>query len=519
MTTPGDPTGTVSDPTGAVSDPTGAVSDPTGAVSDPTGAVSDPTGAVSDPTGTVATAAGTVATAAGTVATAAGTVATAADALRLGDVIEVEVGPVAHGGHCVARFQGRVVFVRLALPGELVRVRLTEVRKGSFGRGEVVEVLRGDPERVAAPCVHYGPGGCGGCDFQHASGARQRELKASVIAEQLERLAGLELPVVVEELPGGGFGWRTRVRWVLDQQGRIGPRAVRSHRVVGVNPAAPCLIAVPDLNALAATVEAPVGVRRPSSAGTTPPRRQARSLRGRSGQPELPEVVLTAAGDGSRLAVWPDQPRSDQPRPDQPRPDQPQPGNRELLTVTEHAAGEEFSVAADGFWQVHPAAADALAAAVRDAVGGAQLIGGSAWDLYGGVGLFSAVLADAVGPAGTVLSVEGDRTASALAAENLAGRPQVSVLLGAVEKVIEQLPAAVDAVVFDPPRAGAGPALCAQIAARAPAVIVYVACDPAALGRDTAALSAAGYRLDSLRAFDCFPQTHHVECVARFRPV
>ena len=475
---------------------------------DPTGTVSDPTGTVSDPTGTVAT---------------------AADALRLGDVIKVEVGPVAHGGHCVARFQGRVVFVRLALPGELVRVRLTEVRKGSFCRGEVVEVLRGDPERVAAPCVHYGPGGCGGCDFQHASGARQRELKASVIAEQLERLAGLELPVVVEELPGGGFGWRTRVRWALDQQGRIGPRAVRSHRVVGVNPAAPCLIAVPDLNALAATVEAPVGVRRPSSAGTTPPRRQARSLRGRSGQPELPEVVLTAAGDGSRLAVWPDQPRPAQPRPAQPRPDQPQPeqpqpeqpqtGNRELLTVTEHAAGKDFSVAADGFWQVHPAAADALAAAVRDAVGGAQLIGGSAWDLYGGVGLFSAVLADAVGPTGTVLSVEGDRTASALAAENLAGRPQVSVLLGAVEKVIEELPAAVDAVVLDPPRAGAGPALCAQIAARAPAVIVYVACDPAALGRDTAALSAAGYRLDSLRAFDCFPQTHHVECVARFRPV
>src|SRR6478735_640132 len=105
--------------------------------------------------------------------------ASAADALAVGDVVELAIGPVAHGGHCVARAHGRVVFVRLALPGERALVRITEARSGSFARGEVVEVLDASPGRVPAPCAHFGPGGCGGCDFQHASGALQRELKAT----------------------------------------------------------------------------------------------------------------------------------------------------------------------------------------------------------------------------------------------------------------------------------------------------------------------------------------------------
>jgi tRNA/tmRNA/rRNA uracil-C5-methylase (TrmA/RlmC/RlmD family) len=420
------------------------------------------------------------------------------DDLQPGDVVEVEVGAVAHGGHCVARYRGRVIFVRLALPGEVVRVKITEVKKGSFCRGEAVSVLQADPERVEAPCTHFHPGGCGGCDFQHASGRRQRSLKAAVVREQLQHLAGLDVPVQVEELPGGGFGWRTRVRWALDPVGRIGPRAVRSHRVEGVNPAEPCLIAAPGLTELAATVDVPAGVRRPTSA---PVHRNGRQGRGRSGRPELPEVVLTAAGDGSLLALWPDQV-----------------GRPPAPSITETAVGRSFSVAADGFWQVHPAAADTLAGAVREALADVELTDGAAWDLYGGVGLFAEVLAAAVGPGGAVVTVEGDRTASGLAAANLAARPQVSVVLGAVETCVDDLPAAVDAVVLDPPRSGAGPALCAKIAARRPAVVVYVACDPAALGRDTAALLAAGYRLDTLRAFDCFPQTHHIECVARFTP-
>jgi tRNA/tmRNA/rRNA uracil-C5-methylase (TrmA/RlmC/RlmD family) len=436
----------------------------------------------------------------------------APDDLAVGDVVELLVGPVAHGGHCVARFDGRVVFVRYGLPGERVRARITEAKPGSFCRAEAVEVLDPHPARVPPPCDHFHPGGCGGCDFQHAGDGLQRELKAAVVSEQLRRLAGVDLRVAVIPLPGDGFGWRTRVRWALDDDGRIGPRRFRSHLVEAVGPAAPCLIAAPGLSEMAAVVDVPQGVRPRGTAQRRAGRRAHGEVRrdGRPG-PAGPEVTLVspeAAPDTGEnravLAIWPGEP---------------------VPTVLESAAGRSFEVMADGFWQVHPAAADTLAAAVDAAVADRLPTGGTGWDLYGGVGLFAAVLATRVGTTGRVLSVEQDRAASALAAANLADLPQVLTIADRVDAMLSRpadvLPEAhrqVDAVVLDPPRSGAGAELCRRIAAREPAVIVYVACDPAALGRDTAALLAAGYRLDTLQAFDCYPQTHHVECVARFLP-
>ncbi|MDT7687001.1 MAG: hypothetical protein QOG57_7311, partial [Pseudonocardiales bacterium] len=124
-------------------------------------------------------------------------------------VLDLEVGPVAHGGHCVARADGRVVFVRHALPGERVRAVVTEDRGGSFCRADAVEVLTASPDRVPQPCPYAGPGKCGGCDWQHATGPAQREIKATVIREQFSRIAGFDLGEVfagVEELPGGLLG-------------------------------------------------------------------------------------------------------------------------------------------------------------------------------------------------------------------------------------------------------------------------------------------------------------------------
>lgn len=437
------------------------------------------------------------------------------DDLMVGDEVELEIGAVAHGGHCVARHEGRVVFVRLALPGERGIVRITEARPGSFCRGELVHVLQADPQRVAAPCRHYRPGGCGGCDYQHATGARQRELKATVVAEQLRRLAGVDREVVVEALPGDGFGWRSRVRWaaagsVLDRPGPgIGPRAARSHQVVAVDGDQPCLIAAPGMSELAAGLTPPSTAARGRRPGAQPDRRRDGA---RSRRPVDPEVTLCAPGlstTGDRapdslpgsadvVAVW-----SGQPGPD----------------VTETVGDRDFTVAADGFWQVHPAAARALTGAVAEAVAGVLPPGGLAWDLYGGVGLLTAVLGEAVGSAGEVVLVESDRRATELAAVNLADQPQVAVVTGRVEQVLDTLPGPPHAVVLDPPRSGAGREICQALAALGPEVIVYVACDPAALGRDTATLAEAGYTLTGLRAFDAFPQTQHVECVATYRPV
>jgi tRNA/tmRNA/rRNA uracil-C5-methylase (TrmA/RlmC/RlmD family) len=169
----------------------------------------------------------------------------AAPELRVGDEVELEILSVAHGGSCVARHFGRVVFVRYALPGEMVRARIVSATPGSFARADAVEVLRASPGRVEAPCAHFGPGGCGGCDFQHADAAVQRALKAAVVEEQLRRLGKIERRVEVEQLAGPTFGWRTRVRWGVagPPAGSVGPRRYHSHEIVPLSKERPCLIA------------------------------------------------------------------------------------------------------------------------------------------------------------------------------------------------------------------------------------------------------------------------------------
>ena len=149
-----------------------------------------------------------------------------------GTEFEVTVGPVAHGGHCVARHEGRVVFVRHALPGERVVARVTEDRHPGFCRADAVEVLEASADRVERPCPYSGPGLCGGCDWQHAAPAAQRALKAAVVREQLARLAGLDIDVTVEELSGGPLRWRSRARFAVDRSGAAGLRRHRSHDVV-----------------------------------------------------------------------------------------------------------------------------------------------------------------------------------------------------------------------------------------------------------------------------------------------
>jgi tRNA/tmRNA/rRNA uracil-C5-methylase (TrmA/RlmC/RlmD family) len=374
---------------------------------------------------------------------------------------EVVVGPVAHGGHCVARHEGRVVFVRHTLPGERVLVSVTEDRGGSFCRADAVSVLDASPDRVTAPCPVAKPGGCGGCDWQHASWSAQRSLKAAVVAEQLRRLAGLDVPVTVEELPGGPLRWRTRVRLTVDPAGQPGFRAHRSHRVVPVS-------------------DCPI-----SAYGTVD------EVADRSWPPGASLTVAVDALASTHVSVDDDA----------------------AEVAVERAARREWRVSADGFWQAHPDAADVYAELVAS---WADLRAGeSAWDLYAGVGLFASVLADAVGPSGSVMAVESFRPAAVEASDNLADLPQVRVFAGKVESVLRAGEGPDPrVVVLDPPRKGAGREVVTAIAARGPSRVVYVACDPAALARDVATFADHGFALEGLRAFDAFPMTHHVECVA-----
>ena len=381
-------------------------------------------------------------------------------------VLDLDVGPVAHGGHCVARVDGRVVFVRHALPGERVRVVVTEDGGGGFCRADAIGVLLSAPGRVEPPCPWARAGGCGGCDWQHADAATQRDLKTAVLREQLHRLAGpagdLAPAPVVEELPGGLLGWRHRVRLAVDGEGRAGLRAHRSHEVL---PIADCPL---------------------TPHGCLPPVLAQRFAPGY-------EVEVTVDADGVRHGA-----------------------DVVGSAAVQRAAGREWHLRPGAFWQVHPALADTLAGVVAEWAGAPA--GGVAWDLYGGVGLFAAVLAEQVGPGGEVTVVESARTAVDDGRAALADLPQVRWRLGRVERVLPSLPGPPDVVVADPPRRGLGRTLVAELCARTPGRVVHVACDPAALARDVALFAARGYRLEALRAFDAFPMTHHMECVALFTP-
>lgn len=407
-----------------------------------------------------------------------------APALAVGDEIgPVRIGTVAHGGHWVARHEGRVIFVRHALEGEVVRVRITGLAK-RFARGDAIEVLEASPHRVAPPCPIAGV--CGGCDFQHVEVAHQRELKRQVVAEQLERLAGWEFTGEVEAADPPGLGWRTRVRYVSDGDA-WGMRAHRSHDVVAL-PAAGCAIARPALARPALARPAPAR-RAPTPDAASAGRRAAESLADGSTAGESTATELLGV-ESSDAVTWL--------------------AAGQTALVRQDAAGRRFDVRADGFWQVHPAAADTLVAAVVAAL--APRPGETAFDLYCGVGLFAGALADR-GVA--VTGVEGSRDAVTLASANV---PQARFRSGSVDRVLARLPDRVDLVVLDPPRAGAGRAVMEQVCARRPRAIAYVACDPAALARDVATAAAQGYRCAGVRAFDLFGMTHHVECVAALLP-
>jgi tRNA/tmRNA/rRNA uracil-C5-methylase (TrmA/RlmC/RlmD family) len=296
----------------------------------------------------------------------------------------------------------------------------------------------------------------------------QRELKSQVVAEQLRRIAGLDVAVTVQELPGGSLGWRTRTRLAVDPTGLPGFRQHRSHTVL---PVPACPLAVP------VSLD-PVFSRRWRPDG------------------EL-EVVADDSGEVHVAQL---------------RVGRPSKQLRGTGRVVRHAAGRRWELSAPGFWQIHPAAADALTALVGEWA--AAPLGGMAWDLYGGVGLFASVLAGQVGPTGSVTVVEVSRRATADGAAALADLAQVCFVTGQVERALDRLPGVPDVVVLDPPRRGASREVALAVADRGSARIVHVACDPAALARDIAAYLEGGYRLREIRALDAFPMTHHVECVA-----
>ncbi len=403
----------------------------------------------------------------------------------LGRTIELDVTNIAHGGVSVARHDGRVVFVADAIPGERVLARVSSDSKKSFWRAETVEVLEASPHRQphvwdAAALDRDPVDRAGGAEFGHIELAHQRELKRQVITDSLARMARIERDVTVEVVPGdddrAGTGWRTRVRLHVDETGRPGPFAARSHRVI---PVTSLPLATAELEA-----SAPLGERFDGYESVD---------------------VLNPSTGGVRLIV----------------------GNQKPSVITERVGEREFRLADSGFWQVHRGAAATLTEAVQSAIDPELFDPHAAnLDLYGGVGLLAAAVADRFGPSTRITSVESDATATDFAAENLSEWLGARAETGRVERWVAALAASAGpsererlaraTVVLDPPRAGAGRDVVEAVARLKPAQVVYVACDPVAFARDTALFADLGYHLGGLRAFDLFPHTHHVEAVGTF---
>ncbi|WP_405832318.1 MULTISPECIES: class I SAM-dependent RNA methyltransferase [unclassified Streptomyces] len=429
----------------------------------------------------------------------------------VGEEYEVEVGPVAHGGHCIARTaDGRVLFVRHTLPGEKVIAKVTEGDVDSrYLRADAITVLDASKDRVEAPCPYAGPGKCGGCDWQHAKPGAQRRLKGEVVAEQLKRLAGLTpeeagwdgtvMPAEGDKLPAGQVPqWRTRVQFAIDEDGRVGLRKHRSH---DIEPIDHCMIAAPGVSEL--------GIEQQDW-----PQMETVEAIAASGSNDR-QVVLTPRPGGRLPLVELDKPVSVL------RVEEKDGGVHRVHGrpfVRERADGRTYRVGMGGFWQVHPQAADTLIKAVMQGLMPRK--GEMALDLYCGVGIFAGALAERLGESGAVLGIESTKRAVEDARHNLADFPRVRIEQGKVDQILPKTGITeCDLVVLDPPRAGAGKGTVRHIAGLSARRIAYVACDPAALARDLGYFKENGYKVRTLRVFDLFPMTHHVECVAILEPI
>jgi tRNA/tmRNA/rRNA uracil-C5-methylase (TrmA/RlmC/RlmD family) len=383
-----------------------------------------------------------------------------------GDLLTLNIEKVAHGGLCVARHDGVVVFVRHALPGETVEVKLVSLAPGKRSWfAQTIKVISASPHRIEPKCEFFKPDGCGGCDWQHVNPTFQRELKLAVLVEQLERFGQVpnakEICSIISVEPSD-YNWRTRIRLVANEQGKWGFRKTRSHEVQVIDK---CLIANNSINDVLKNLP-----------------------EGNIGE----EILIVKSKD--ETIVYPVEKRA----PSAPN-------------AVQEVDGHDFAVAGDGFWQVHPGAASVLSNQIKKSISGLKV--DSFADLYAGVGVLAHSLLQEF-PQATGFVVEADRNAAQNAKTNLKDFKNVQVVGDRVDRWIRSVKTKFDVVVLDPPRSGAGQNVMQQICDQTLQKIIYIACDPAALARDVLIAKKYGWRLETVVAFDLFPMTHHLESVA-----
>ena len=389
----------------------------------------------------------------------------------------VSIDRPATGGGVGRADDGRVIFVRHSLPGELVRVEVTEATS-NFYRGDAVEILESSPDRVTPPCPYAHPGGCGGCDLQHASTSAQLSWKASLVREHLKRIAGLEMDVEVAPPPGEVQGSRTRLRCAVNEDGRLSLRAARSHQLVPIDS---CWISNDAFEPALLSTWRGVSEVELRALGTAEPFAVARRESERGTHYELRSLT------GAPL----------------------DPGTHSRVVVGDHV----FSVGPLSFWQSHRDAPSVLLDAVLELA--SVTSGDDVVDLFSGVGLFAVPLAKLVGSSGRVTAVESSAVGVRDARTNATGLKQLKVREWSVTaRSVNDTVREGSVVVLDPPRQGLAKGVVESLVRRRPRRLVYVSCDAATLARDLKNFLGSGFSLKQLRIFDLFPMTEHVELVA-----
>ncbi len=400
----------------------------------------------------------------------------------------VKLSTAVYGGDTLGRLpDGRAVFVPLALPGETVRLRLVEEKRG-HARAELLEVLQPAPERVAAPCPHYGA--CGGCHYQHIAYQHQVALKTAILREQLERIGGIVNPAVEACIPAPEpFNYRNHVQFHLTPQGQLGYYSLDGQATIPVEtcllPEAPIGELWPQLNFEGLTSEVErIAIRLGAgddlqivleSSAIEPPEISVE---------ELPVSVIHLSPAGSLVLA----------------------GSPAVLMQT---AGIDLRVSAGSFFQVNTAMAAAMLEHLSTHLDLTPEM--TVLDVYCGVGLFSAFLAPKVA---RLIGIESSPSACEDFVYNLDAHDNVELYEAPAEDVLANLNIRPDLILVDPPRAGLHRrALDGLLALNAP-LLVYISCDPATLARDARRLVQGGYRLKKITPFDLFPQTYHIESIS-----
>ena len=398
--------------------------------------------------------------------------------LKPGEVQEVQVDGMAHGGEAVGRLaDGRAVFVAGAIPGERVRIRLVDLRK-RWARAELVELLQPSPDRVTPPCPHAEV--CGGCQWQHIALDRQRQLKREIVQGQLRHLGGVDTDLVEETRSVGasdGFGYRNHATFAVDEKGRTAYHRKGGHELVAIDS---CPLLHPILREVHEAL---------------PPLPGLRSIEIRAGIHTGQRLVM-ATGEVDAAPVEEAAARGVPLK---------GPGEGE---ITEMVGSERFRISSKSFFQVNTEGAELLSRLVME-----MLDPGSddrVLDAFAGVGLFTVPLARR---AAHVWAVERSRAALRDLRTHTRGLP-VHVVGTELESAFSQLPPRIDLVVADPPREGLGEKSVAALSGLQPRRLVLVSCDPAALARDLRLLIAEGARLERVVPIDLFPHTYHVETLA-----